>query len=133
MIKTLRGSALIEFSLALPIVISLVIPAIQLLRAALLQTRLEVLAFRVARRLAVEPTPESDLSAAAEHMTAGFRPAVVSHASVRTLTTVTVAFPRRPRRVEIVEVDLAADGPEFVAGVPFPLRAHAREFRWSAL
>ena len=126
--RPVRGSALIEFSLAFPIVIALVLPAIQLLRAALLQTRLEVLAFRVARRLADDATPSADLSAAAERLTAGFRPAVLSRAGVRTLTTLPVAFPRRPRPVEIIDVDLTADGPALLTGVPLVLQAHAREF-----
>lgn len=130
--QQLRGSALVEFALTIPVVISLVLPTIQLLGAAFLQTRLEVLAFRVARRLADESTPATGLSTAAENMTASLRPAVVSHARVRTLTTIPVEFPRRPRRVEIVEVDLAAEGPSLLAGFPIPLRAHAREFRWGA-
>ena len=132
MIRHRRGSALVEFSLAVPIVLSLVIPTVQLLRAAVLQTRLEVLAFRVARRLAVSGTPVSDLSAAARDLTAGLRPAVASRAGARTLTTLAVPFPRRPRIVEIVDVDLAADGPALFPGTAVPIRAHAREFRWGA-
>jgi len=127
-----RASALVEFALAVPIVLSLVIPTVQLLRAAVLQARLEVLAFRVARRLASSGTPASDLSAAARGLTAGLRPDVVSRAGVRTLTTLAVAFPRRPRIVEIIDVDLSADGPALFPGTAVPIRAHAREFRWGA-
>ena len=133
MFHSRRGSAFIEFALAVPIVIALVLPSIQLLRTAVLQTRLEVLSFRVARRLAAQGTPASDLSAAAAAMTAGLRPEITTRARVRTLTTLAVASSRRPRAVEIVQVELSAEGPALLAGVSNPLRAQAREFRWGVL
>ncbi len=132
MFRSRHGSTLVEFALAVPVIIALVLPSIQLLRAALFQTRLEVLAFRVARRLAANATPPSDLSAAARTLTAGFRPAVTSHAVARTLTTLAAPYPRRPRTVEVVEVDLTAAGPLLFPGAPYRAHAHAREFRWGA-
>jgi hypothetical protein len=130
MFRRSRGNATVEFAMALPIVVSLILPAFQIIRLSLLQTRLEALAFQVARRLAAEAPAGADLTAAAEIMTAGVRPRVTCRARLRALTTLAVPFPRRPRSVDIVEVDLAADGPPVVPGGATRLSAHAREFRW---
>lgn len=130
MSKRPRGNATVEFALALPIVISLVVPAIQLLRLSLLQTRLEALAGQLARRLAAEAPAGADLTAAAEAMTATVQPRVSCRVGLRTLTTLAVPFPRRPRSVDIVDVDLSAVGPRLFPGGPAELTAHAREFRW---
>lgn len=125
-----RGSAIAEFALAFPVVIALVVPTVQLLRAALLEMRLEVLAFRVARHLAQSAPLAADLSAAAADTAVRVWPGVSCSADVRILTSLPSPFPRRPRNVEIVDVDLSADGPPLLVGLAVPLHAHAREFLW---
>jgi hypothetical protein len=127
-----RGSAIVEFALVLPILIALVLPTIQLLRAALLEMRLEVLAFRVARRLSESAVLAADLPSAASDLAIGVWPGVSCAAGVRPLVSVPSPFPRRRRAVEIIEVDLSAEGPHLLAGLAVPLRAHAREFHWEA-
>ena len=126
-----RGSAIVEFALAFPIIVALVIPAVQILRAALLETRLEVLAFRVARHLAESAIPPADLTATASDLADAVWPGVSCAAGVRPLVDVPSPFPRRPRHVEVVDVDLSATGPALLSGFATTLRAHAREFRWA--
>ena len=128
-----HGNATVEFALALPVLLALFIPVVQLLRLSLLQARLEVTAFQVARRLAAEAAPGADLAALAATFTAGVRPAVMCRARSRALVDVPAAFPRRARHAEVIEVDLLAAGPRLVPGVPLEVTAHGREFRIEAI
>jgi hypothetical protein len=130
MFRPSTGHAAIEFALALPVLLAVFVPAFQLFRLCLLQTRLEVLALDVARVLTTRGIPDSNLAEEAANLTASLEPPVAAEVRARTLTTLSVDPLRRARRVDVIEVDLSTEGPRLAPGAPSRVRAHAREFRW---
>lgn len=118
---------LVEFALCIPVVIALFAAPIQLQRLWARQFALERLAVDVARALGSEPGDAARLSAVARAL-AGADTAVAVR--VRPLAPPLLSPLRRPRTLEVVEVDLARQSG---IGFPFPsafvCRAHARELR----